>query len=107
MAVAVAGVARKGHARGARVAHIAENHCLYVNGSTPIVRDIFNIAVSNSAFAVPRGKHRTDSAPKLFHRIVREVFFEHFFDGLFKFRAQFFEFFGRNMRIVRYAEFCL
>ena len=89
MGIPIAGVAGERYARGAGFAHIAEYHGLHVDGGAPIVRDVFNIAVSNSAFAVPRGKHRANGAPKLLHGVIRERAAQYFFNGGLKLGAQF------------------
>ncbi len=70
------GVTGKGNACTGIVAHIAEYHRLYVDGSTPRGGDIVHTAIIDGALVVPRTEYGLDSAHELLTRLLREVYAE-------------------------------
>ena len=67
------GVAGKGHAGAAVVAHVAKGHHLYVNGGAPAVGDLVLHAVVVGAGVVPRAEHGLHSAHQLLLGVGGEV----------------------------------
>ena len=62
------GVTCEGNAGTGVVAHVTECHHLYVDGSTPGIRDIVVTAVNVCTGVVPRTEYSLDSAHELFLR---------------------------------------
>ena len=60
--------------RCARLSHVPEHHCLNVHRRSPIMRDSVFPPIHNRAIVHPRAENRSDCAPKLFFRILRERF---------------------------------
>ena len=58
---------------GRSIAHVAEDHSLDVDGSTPFGGDPFHLAVEDGSFVHPAIEDGTDSSPELLHRIGGEV----------------------------------
>ena len=71
--LAVGGVAREGHARGGRVALVAEHHGLHVHGRAQIVGDLVLLAVEHRARVVPAAEHGLDGQLQLHHGVLREL----------------------------------
>jgi hypothetical protein len=66
------GIAGEYDAGRAPLAHIAEHHGLHGDRRAPIVGDVVEPPVGNSARIVPRAEHRGDRAPQLNVQILRE-----------------------------------
>jgi hypothetical protein len=66
-------VAGHGHAGGAVVAHVAEDHGHDADRRAQIVGDAGGIAVIDGAFAVPAFEHRFGGHFELLHRILRKI----------------------------------
>ena len=59
---------------GRRVlAKVAEDHCLHIDGSAPLVGQPLDSAVGNGTLAVPRQEHGANRTPELLPRIFREL----------------------------------
>ena len=72
------GVAREGDARAGRIAGVAEDHGLDVDGGAPIGGDVVHAAIVDRARVVPAAEHGLDGAHQLFLRVLRELFAELF-----------------------------
>jgi hypothetical protein len=77
------GIARESDAGCGVFAHVAEDHCLDVDGSAPRRRDVFDFAIGDGAFAHPGGEDGANSAPELCSGVLWELFAEHFADFRF------------------------
>ena len=66
-------VAGERDARGAGVAHVAEDHRLHVDRRAPLGRDAVLAAVDDGAVVHPRAEHGADGAFELFARVLREA----------------------------------
>ena len=75
------GIAGKGHAGGAVVAHVAEYHRLYVDGCAPLGRDVVKSAIGDSALVHPGTKDSTDGTPQLLLGIFGKRLSQFFFDN--------------------------
>ncbi len=89
----VTGIAREANTCCRSISHITEYHCLNGYSSTPFCRNAFHFAVKNSAFVHPTAEYGTNSTPKLFVSVGREVLTGLFFNGSFKAFYQFFKVF--------------
>ena len=78
------GVAGERDARGGRVAHVAEDHGLDVDGRAPRLRNAFDAAVADGLRAHPGLEDGADAAPQLLHRIIRELGAEDLLDLAFE-----------------------
>ena len=58
-------VAGEGHAGGAVVAHVAEDHRLDIDGGAPVGGDVVELAVGDGALVHPGTEDRPDGAPQL------------------------------------------
>ena len=67
------GVAGKGHAGAAVVAHVAEGHGLHVDGGAPGIGDVVVAAVHVGAGVVPAAEHGLDGADELLLGVRGEV----------------------------------
>ncbi len=67
-------VAGKCNAGSAIVAHVAEYHRLYVDGGSPVARDVVHAAIENGAVVVPATENGFNSFHQLFARLLREIF---------------------------------
>ena len=94
------GVAREGHARSRRLAHVTEHHRLYVHGRSPFGGDVVQLAVQDGALVHPAAEYGADSAPELFPRIGREVLARVFLDRGLEAYDQFLQVVGRQLGIV-------
>ncbi|GAK50041.1 hypothetical protein U14_01266 [Candidatus Moduliflexus flocculans] len=56
-------VTGEGDACCGRFAHVAEDHGLHIDGSAPVIRNSFNLAIRDSAAAIPTLEHGADAAP--------------------------------------------
>ncbi len=65
-------VAREGDAGGRRLAAVAEDHRLDVDGRAPVVGNLVELAVRLGALVVPGLEDRADRAPELLARVVRK-----------------------------------
>ena len=99
----IARISGKGHPCCAVVAHITENHCLYVDSGSPLVGYSFYLSVFNGSFAIPAREYGTNATPHLFHGIFREGLAQSFFNGGFKISYQFFEVGCRDLVIAGIA----
>ena len=79
------GIARKADAGTGGIPFVTEYHLHNVDCSTLNPDEIFYAAIGNGFFSHPRIEYRSDSTPKLFDRILREVFFNFFFIQCLKF----------------------
>ncbi len=70
--VAVARVAGEGHAGGAVVAEVAEDHGLHVDRGAPVLGDVVLLAVAHGARDVPRREHGLDGAHELIPGVLGE-----------------------------------
>jgi len=66
-------VTGKGNTSTAVVAHVTECHALYVNSSTPRIRDIVITTIYVCSRVVPAAEYSLDGTHQLFLRIRREV----------------------------------
>ena len=73
------------------VAHVAEHHALHVYSGAPVIRNLFDAAVSDCALAVPALEHAADGAPKLGFCGVGEFDSENFLDLHLELVAEVFE----------------
>ena len=71
-AVALGRIAREGHARRRGVAHIAEDHRLYVDGGAPVGGNVVQATIDLGALRLPRPEHGTDRAPELVVHVLRK-----------------------------------
>ncbi len=94
-------VAAEGHARGRRVAHVAEDHALHVAGGAPFLRNALDLAVGHGPAAVPTLEHGPDGAPKLLLRIVGERTAQHLLHLLLEVPAQTLEVLGGQVGVGR------
>ena len=92
------GVAREADTGSAVIAGITEDHGLYVNGCTPVTRNIVQFAVSNGFLNHPGLEHGADTGPQLFPRILRNDFVQSDTD-FFIFFNQFFQIIGSQICI--------
>ena len=107
LVIAGGGVAGEGNARCGVVVHIAEDHALDVDSSSPVIRNIFDPAVGGGFFAVPAFEDGADAAPELFHGVVRKLPLEDLLDGLFEVGAEFFQVIDREIGVAGIAVFLL
>ena len=70
---AVGRVARERDARGRRVALVAEDHALHVDGGAQVVGDLVLLAVEDRTGVVPTAEHSLDGKLELHHRVLREL----------------------------------
>ena len=56
-------IAGEGDARGAAIAHIAEDHRLHVYRSTPVGGNVMEAAIGDGALVHPGTEHRANGAP--------------------------------------------
>ena len=82
-----------------RLTHVAEYHRLDIDSRAPIIGNLLDATVSDSAFAVPRLEHAADGTPQLRFRSVRELDAKHFLDLGFELVAQGLEFICRNLGV--------
>ena len=66
------GIAGEGDAGRGRIAEIAEDHGLHIDGRAPGCGNIVQMAIGDGTRVHPAGKHRADRAPELHFRILRE-----------------------------------
>src|SRR5579872_5774868 len=97
--LARAGIACKGHASTAIIAHIAENHALHIDSSSQVMRDFVEVTVVNSAFIVPRGENGLNCLAQLLVDIGGKRFAGLPLGNLLKFADQYFEFACWNLSI--------
>ena len=93
-------VASECHARAGIFTHVPEHHGLHADSGSPCFRNVIHLAVGNRAFVVPGTEHRADSAPHLFHRIVRKIIAGLLFDRLLEKSDQFFQVIGGQFCIL-------
>ena len=67
------GVAGEGHAGARRLALVAEDHGLHVDGGPQIVRDALRAAIHLGPMVVPALEHGHDGQVKLLHGIGGEL----------------------------------
>ena len=101
-------IAGECHTSGRSVTHVAVNHGLNVNGSTPFFGNLVHLAIKDSAFVHPAVEYCADGTPELFPSAFGEIFtgvFEDSFleelnEGLevvdIEFSIEFHAFFGFN-----------
>ena len=65
-------IAGKGDPGGAGIAHVAEHHRLYIDGSAPVTRNVIETAVNLGPVGIPAIENRPDRAPQLLVRILRK-----------------------------------
>ena len=94
------GIAREGNARSRVVAHVSEYHRLYVDGGTPLRRDVVQLAVEDRTLVHPRAEYGADSAPQLIPRRYGEVLAGLFLDGGLELDNQLLQVIGRQFGIV-------
>jgi hypothetical protein len=70
----VAGLRVKRHARAGRIAHVAEDHSLYVDRRTPVTGDVVHTAVHIGARVVPGTEDGLDRFQQLRRRFLRKFF---------------------------------
>ena len=79
-------VAGEGHAGARRLAFVAEDHALHVDGRPQIVGDALRAAVHLGAMVVPALEHGHDGQVELLQGIVREgspaLFMQHRFEAV-------------------------
>ena len=66
-------VAGEGDARAGRVAEVAEDHLLNVDGRAPPAGDVVEAAVDDGAFVVPGAENGLDGSHELLLRVAREL----------------------------------
>src|SRR5690606_37736114 len=66
------GAPREADARPARLAEVAVDHRLHVDGGAEEPGDLVDLAVADGPVAVPRPEHGVDGEPELLHRVGRE-----------------------------------
>ncbi len=72
------------HACSRIFAHVAVNHSLDIDGSTPLFGYLVHAAINDRTLVHPAVKHSADSTPELFPGAVGEIFSGVFLDSLFK-----------------------
>ena len=92
LVVAGGRIAAEGDTGCGGVAHVAEHHALHVDSGAPVIRNLFDAAVSDCALAVPALEHATDGTPKLSLGGVGELDSENFLDLHLELVAEVFEF---------------
>ena len=97
------GIARKRHAGGGRLAHIAEHHGLHVDRGAPAFRNAVQTAIGDGALVHPRAEHGADRAPQLRVRILRERLAGFLLDAFFVARDEFFQIRGGEIGVERVA----
>ncbi len=102
---AVGGVAAEAYACSRSVAHVAEYHSHHADSRAPFIRYSFHLTIEDSTFVHPTAEHCADGAPKLFDRIVGEVFAGAFFDGGLEENDEFFEFVNAKVLVKFHAAF--
>ena len=70
---AVGRVARERDAGAGRVARVAIDHGLHVDGGAPLGGDVVLAAIDDGAVVHPGAEHGADRAPELLPRVLREV----------------------------------
>ncbi len=80
LVVTVCRVAGECNAGSGGVTHVAEHHGLDVHCCSPVIRNVLDLTVADSALAVPGLEHAADGAPELGLCIVREFYAEDFLD---------------------------
>ena len=75
------------------VAHVPEDHALYVNGCAVIMRDFVEVSVNNGSRIVPGSEDRFDGHHQLFFRFCREISASFLFNDFFIAGNQFFQVF--------------
>src|SRR5580704_611919 len=66
------GVTSKRHTGSAAIPPITKHHRLNVDRRPPLVRNVVSPAIDDRPVVIPGTEHRTDCAPKLLTRILRE-----------------------------------
>ena len=89
------------------VAHVTECHHLYVNGSTPGIRDIVVAAVYVCSGVVPGTEYGLDGTHQLFLRVGREVLADLFFVFCLKLSGKLFQVVCGQFNVLRNASLCL
>ena len=92
-------VAGEGYAGRRPVAHVPEDHRLYVDCGTPFGRDVVEFAVENGAFVHPALEHGHDGAPELLPRVGGEIGSRALLDGRLELHDQFPEVVGGELRV--------
>src|SRR5712691_5915666 len=95
-----AGITREGDARAAIVAHIAEDHALYVDSGAQIMWNLVEVAVVDGTLIVPRGKHRFDGLAQLLVHIGGERFARLSFGNLLELDDQSLEVGSRDLGVA-------
>ena len=67
-------VAREAHARGRRLAQVAEHHGLHVDGGAQVVRNAVHLAIVLGAIVEPGAEHGVARHGELLHGVLRERF---------------------------------
>ncbi len=81
------------------VAHVAEDHRLYVDGGAPFGRYVVEFTVEDGAFVHPALEYGHDGAPKLFPRIGGEVGSRTLLHGRLELHDQFAQVVGGELRV--------
>src|SRR6185436_13066212 len=66
-------VARERDSRAGLFACVPEHHCLHVDGSSPLRRNVVLTSINDRAIVHPRTEHRTDCTIELLPRIRGKV----------------------------------
>ncbi len=103
LVVAVGRVAGERHTGSGGFTHVAEHHGLHVYSRAPIVRNMFNLTITDGALAVPALEHAADGAPELSLGIVREFYAQHFLDADFESLGKVFELLGGELGVALVA----
>ena len=97
------GIAGKGNAGGAVIAHVAEDHRLHVDRGAPVRRNVVEFAVHDGPVVHPGTKDRANRAPQKFHRIARELLPQCFLVFFLEQNNQLFQIFRIQFRIGLHA----
>ena len=85
--------------------HITKGHHLYINRSTPRIRNIVVAAIYVGTRVVPRTEYCLDRFHQLYFRIGREIFPDLFFVLGFKLIGQLFQIISRQFYVLDHAFF--
>ena len=97
------GVAGKGNAGTAVVAHVTEDHALYVNGGAEVIGDLIDVSVVDGAVGIPGAENGHHGEDQLFFGFLGEFIAGAFFVDAFEGDDEFFQRFGGELMVVLYA----
>ncbi len=100
-------IAGEGHAGGAVVAHVAEDHRLDVDRRAPLGRDAVEAAVGDGPRIHPRAEDGADRSPQLFFGVLGKVLAEGLLDLVLEQADQLLHVLGAQLGVERHAALVL